>query len=93
MTIISEMNPDGSVRGNLRANTAGFNLNREWQTPSMEKVPRSILRPVRVRLILRWLLIGWLSRRSGQLGRDVLVPIKATWAMIAKSEKQTWRLP
>jgi murein tripeptide amidase MpaA len=33
------MNPDGSVRGNLRTNAAGANLNREWMTPSAERSP------------------------------------------------------
>src|SRR5690606_9314704 len=37
--IVPNMNPDGSVRGHLRTNAAGMNLNREWQTPSMEKSP------------------------------------------------------
>jgi len=33
------MNPDGSVLGNIRANAAGVNLNREWANPSPEKSP------------------------------------------------------
>ncbi|HEV7928933.1 MAG TPA: M14-type cytosolic carboxypeptidase [Nitrosospira sp.] len=37
--IVPNMNPDGSVRGNLRTNAAGANLNREWVTPSMETSP------------------------------------------------------
>ncbi|MGE5526436.1 MAG: M14-type cytosolic carboxypeptidase [Rhodospirillaceae bacterium] len=37
--IVPNMNPDGSVRGNLRTNAAGANLNREWMAPSMEKSP------------------------------------------------------
>ncbi|MFC5474245.1 M14 family metallopeptidase [Paraherbaspirillum soli] len=37
--IVPNMNPDGSVRGNLRTNAAGANLNREWMTPSMERSP------------------------------------------------------
>jgi murein tripeptide amidase MpaA len=37
--IIPNMNPDGSVRGHLRTNAVGTNLNREWQTPSLEKSP------------------------------------------------------
>jgi murein tripeptide amidase MpaA len=37
--IVPNMNPDGSVRGNLRANAAGANLNREWVTPSAERSP------------------------------------------------------
>lgn len=37
--IVPNMNPDGSVLGNLRTNAAGANLNREWQNPSMERSP------------------------------------------------------
>ncbi len=37
--IVPNMNPDGSVRGHLRTNAVGVNLNREWQTPTMEKSP------------------------------------------------------
>jgi murein tripeptide amidase MpaA len=37
--IVPNMNPDGSVRGNLRTNAAGANLNREWMTPSLATSP------------------------------------------------------
>ncbi|MET3107319.1 murein tripeptide amidase MpaA [Oxalobacteraceae bacterium GrIS 2.11] len=37
--IVPNMNPDGSVRGNLRTNAAGANLNREWMTPSLANSP------------------------------------------------------
>ncbi len=37
--IVPNMNPDGSVRGNLRANAAGANLNREWMAPSVTRSP------------------------------------------------------
>ncbi|MBA3987567.1 MAG: hypothetical protein C0463_00360 [Idiomarina sp.] len=37
--VVPNMNPDGSVRGHLRTNAAGVNLNREWQTPSVEQSP------------------------------------------------------
>lgn len=37
--IIPNMNPDGSVRGHLRTNAVGTNLNREWLNPSLEKSP------------------------------------------------------
>ena len=37
--IVPNMNPDGSVRGHLRTNAAGVNLNREWLNPSIEKSP------------------------------------------------------
>jgi murein tripeptide amidase MpaA len=33
------MNIDGAIAGNLRANAAGVNLNREWASPSIEKSP------------------------------------------------------
>ena len=37
--VVPNMNPDGSVRGHLRTNAAGVNLNREWATPTMERSP------------------------------------------------------
>lgn len=37
--IVPNMNPDGCVRGHLRTNAVGVNLNREWQSPSLEKSP------------------------------------------------------
>ncbi len=37
--IVPNMNPDGSVRGNLRTNAFGANLNREWMTPTLERSP------------------------------------------------------
>ena len=37
--VVPNMNPDGSYRGHLRTNAVGTNLNREWQSPSMEKSP------------------------------------------------------
>jgi murein tripeptide amidase MpaA len=37
--IVPNMNPDGSVLGNLRTNAAGANLNREWLEPSVERSP------------------------------------------------------
>lgn len=41
--VVPNMNPDGAVRGNLRTNAAGANLNREWQSPSMERSPEVFL--------------------------------------------------
>ena len=41
--IVPNMNPDGSVRGNLRTNAAGANLNREWQSPSLVSSPEVYL--------------------------------------------------
>ena len=37
--VVPNMNPDGSVRGHLRTNALGVNLNREWLNPSLEKSP------------------------------------------------------
>jgi murein tripeptide amidase MpaA len=37
--IVPNMNPDGSVLGNLRTNAAGANLNREWLQPNPERSP------------------------------------------------------
>ncbi|HJN77354.1 MAG TPA: M14-type cytosolic carboxypeptidase [Myxococcota bacterium] len=37
--IVPNMNPDGSVRGHLRCNASGANLNREWHEPSAERSP------------------------------------------------------
>ena len=41
--VVPNMNPDGSVRGNLRTNAAGANLNREWQTPTLQRSPEVFL--------------------------------------------------
>ncbi|EKE87040.1 M14 family metallopeptidase [Idiomarina xiamenensis] len=41
--VVPNMNPDGSVRGHLRTNAVGTNLNREWAQPSMEKSPEVFL--------------------------------------------------
>ncbi len=37
--VVPNMNPDGSVLGNLRTNAAGANLNREWLAPTVERSP------------------------------------------------------
>ena len=41
--VVPNMNPDGSVHGNLRTNAAGANLNREWNAPTMERSPEVFL--------------------------------------------------
>ncbi|MEO7939963.1 MAG: M14-type cytosolic carboxypeptidase [Burkholderiaceae bacterium] len=41
--VVPNMNPDGSVRGNLRTNAAGANLNREWLEPTMDRSPEVFL--------------------------------------------------
>ena len=41
--VVPNMNPDGSVHGNLRTNAAGANLNREWSAPSMARSPEVFL--------------------------------------------------
>ncbi|MEE9322762.1 MAG: M14-type cytosolic carboxypeptidase [Granulosicoccus sp.] len=47
--VVPNMNPDGSVRGHLRTNAAGINLNREWAEPSMQSSPEVFL--VRQRML------------------------------------------
>ncbi|MFT4171497.1 MAG: M14-type cytosolic carboxypeptidase [Rhodocyclaceae bacterium] len=37
--VVPNINPDGAINGNLRANAAGANLNREWASPSVERSP------------------------------------------------------
>jgi murein tripeptide amidase MpaA len=37
--IVPNMNPDGSVRGHLRTNAGGINLNRAWVDPTEEECP------------------------------------------------------
>lgn len=37
--VVPNANPDGAVRGHLRTNAAGVNLNREWHSPSAERSP------------------------------------------------------
>ena len=41
--IVPNMNPDGAVRGNLRTNAAGRNLNREWRAPDPAASPEVFL--------------------------------------------------
>jgi len=41
--VVPNMNPDGAVRGHLRTNAVGANLNREWAAPSMERSPEVFL--------------------------------------------------
>ena len=49
LRVVPNMNPDGSVLGNLRSNAAGANLNREWVAPSMETSPEVFLVRERIR--------------------------------------------
>jgi murein tripeptide amidase MpaA len=37
--VVPNMNPDGGVHGNLRANAAGMNLNRAWLEPDADNSP------------------------------------------------------
>ena len=41
--VVPNMNPDGAVRGNLRTNAAGVNLNREWTAPCLKTSPEVFL--------------------------------------------------
>ena len=37
--VVPNCNPDGSLRGHLRTNACGANLNREWDNPAADKAP------------------------------------------------------
>ncbi len=55
--VVPNMNPDGSIRGHLRTNACGANLNREWETPTAERSPevlavRSLMQQTGVDLFL-----------------------------------------
>ena len=57
--IVPNMNPDGSVLGNLRTNAAGANLNREWMEPDAARSPEVLVRARRdsrdrLRSVLRY---------------------------------------
>lgn len=41
--VVPRMNPDGAVHGNLRTNAKGADLNREWETPTLERSPEVFL--------------------------------------------------
>ena len=53
--VVPNMNPDGAVRGNLRTNAAGANLNREWATPSLDTSPE----------------VYWVRQKMLEVGVDV----------------------
>ena len=40
--VVPNANPDGSCRGNLRTNSIGVNLNREWANPTAERSPEVV---------------------------------------------------
>jgi len=53
--IVPNMNPDGSLRGHLRTNAAGVNLNRAWNDPSEDKSPE----------------VFWVRKNMERLGVDL----------------------
>jgi len=57
--VVPNMNPDGSSRGNLRTNAAGANLNREWESPSIDKSPE----------------VYWVQERMKKEGGDLFLDI------------------
>jgi murein tripeptide amidase MpaA len=63
--IVPNMNPDGSVRGNLRTNAAGVNLNREWATPSLDKSPE----------------VYWVLKKMQQTGVDLFLDMHGDEAL------------
>ncbi|TDF82492.1 M14-type cytosolic carboxypeptidase [Pseudomonas sp. H9] len=47
--LIPNMNPDGALRGHLRTNAAGQDLNRAWQSASTEKSPEVLFAQVQMK--------------------------------------------
>ncbi|WP_442107790.1 M14 family metallopeptidase [Pseudomonas sp. NUPR-001] len=47
--LIPNMNPDGALRGHLRTNAAGQDLNRAWQNASTEKSPEVLFAQVQMK--------------------------------------------
>lgn len=72
--VVPNMNPDGAARGNLRTNAAGANLNREWQSPSMESSPEVFL--VRERMMAE----------GGDLFLDIHGDEELPWNFVAGCE-------
>ena len=63
--IVPNMNPDGSVRGHLRTNAVGANLNREWANPSLEKSPE----------------VYWVIKKMEQTGVDLFYDVHGDEAL------------
>ncbi|MNH21370.1 Zinc carboxypeptidase [compost metagenome] len=47
--LIANMNPDGALRGHLRTNAAGQDLNRAWQSASTDKSPEVLFAQVQMK--------------------------------------------
>jgi len=47
--LIPNMNPDGALRGHLRTNAAGQDLNRAWQSASTDKSPEVLFAQVQMK--------------------------------------------
>lgn len=63
--VVPNMNPDGSYRGHLRTNAVGVNLNREWQSPSIERSPE----------------VYWIREKMLQTGVDCCIDVHGDEAL------------
>jgi murein tripeptide amidase MpaA len=57
--VVPNMNPDGAVRGNLRTNAAGADLNRAWESPALEGAPE----------------VFWVRQKMLEVGVDVSLDV------------------
>lgn len=57
--VVPNMNPDGAVRGNLRTNAAGVDLNRAWESPTLEGAPE----------------VFWVRQKMLEVGVDVSLDV------------------
>jgi murein tripeptide amidase MpaA len=93
--IVPNMNPDGAALGLTRCNGAGANLNREWQSPSLEHSPEVVHVQARMAATgvdfcldvhgdeeLRWIFLGGpleIPSRSERLAR-LFRDFELSWA-------------
>lgn len=63
--LVPHMNPDGAVRGNLRTNAAGVNLNRAWLAPDPARSPE----------------VWWVRQAMESTGMDLFLDIHGDEAL------------
>ncbi len=63
--VVPNMNPDGSVRGHLRTNAKGVNLNREWANPSQLSSPE----------------VYWVKQKMQETGVDLFLDVHGDEAL------------
>lgn len=57
--VVPNVCPDGAIRGHLRTNAAGANLNREWAEPTLDRAPE----------------VYWILQKMKETGVDFLLDV------------------